>query len=465
MKWIKHGLIFNPPDHKLINGQATEFAQSPQVIILNDRVRIYFSTRVRDNNGQKFYSHVAFADFDLSLQKITGISTKQVIPLGNRGCFDEHGIFPFSPYQDDNKLIAYTCGWSRRSSVSVETATGYAESFDNGETFKKLGSGQIFGASLHQPFLVGDSFVRKYNGVYHMWYMFGQKWVHETEISEPDRVYKIGHAISDDGINWNREDHAIIDDVLHENECQALPTVIHHNGLYHMVFCYRDVFGFRTDKAKSYRLGYAYSTDLVTWHRNDKILNLPTGGNSEWDSDMMCYPHLFALNGSVYLLYNGNHFGRYGFGMAKLEFMPLIKQNTSSANDIFNHLLVCDKDFVTQLQSRIDINVYSQKLHDKAIRFEAWDQNKLIGLVAMYQNDDFCFISNVSVDSKYEHQGIASQLLMIATQNANNSPIKLEVHSNNKTAIHIYTKMGFIISHLNDDYITMELLPIKADKI
>jgi hypothetical protein len=33
---------------------------------------------------------------------------------------------------------------------------------------------------------------------------------------------------------------------------------------------------------------------------------------------MQCYPHVFECDGKVYLLYNGNEFGRYGFGLAEL---------------------------------------------------------------------------------------------------------------------------------------------------
>jgi hypothetical protein len=40
-----------------------------------------------------------------------------------------------------------------------------------------------------------------------------------------------------------------------------------------------------------------------------------------WDSDMMCYPNTFECDGKIYLLYNGNEFGRHGFGLAKLVSM------------------------------------------------------------------------------------------------------------------------------------------------
>ena len=39
----------------------------------------------------------------------------------------------------------------------------------------------------------------------------------------------------------------------------------------------------------------------------------------DWDSDMMCYPHLCSVNEKIYLLYNGNNFGKTGFGLAVLE--------------------------------------------------------------------------------------------------------------------------------------------------
>jgi hypothetical protein len=34
---------------------------------------------------------------------------------------------------------------------------------------------------------------------------------------------------------------------------------------------------------------------------------------------MQCYPHLFPCKDRIYLLYNGNQFGKHGFGLAVLE--------------------------------------------------------------------------------------------------------------------------------------------------
>jgi hypothetical protein len=315
MKWIKKGKIFDPSEHPEL-AQFVGYAQSPQALVLDDRVRIYFSIRKSDSGG-KFLSHVSFVDFDLELRGILGVANSPVIELGKLGTFDEHGIFPFSPLKDGNRIVAYTCGWSRRGSVSVETSTGLAVSHDNGLTFSRVGDGPIMSSSLHEPFLVGDSFVRVFNGVYHMWYIFGIRWSCFENEGPPDRVYKIAHATSTDGIHFTPNGKAIIADKLHEDECQALPSVIYHTGLYHMVFCYREAVGFRKEKSRGYRLGYAYSSDLLTWTRDDDRLGIAMADEG-WDSEMMCYPHFFSCSDEWHLLYNGNEFGKHGFGLATL---------------------------------------------------------------------------------------------------------------------------------------------------
>jgi predicted GH43/DUF377 family glycosyl hydrolase len=315
MKWIKLGKIFDPTEHSLPNG-CLDFAQSPQTLIFDDFVRVYFSTRVRDVYG-KYLSHVAFVDFDKGFQKIIRVSEKAVIPLGELGCFDEHGIFPFNVVRCGQQILAYTTGWNRRASVSTDASIGLAISEDDGLTFQKVGAGPVVSASLHEPFLVGDAYVRIFDGTYHMWYIHGIQWVTHVKGEPSDRIYKIVHATSGDGISWQKEGRRIISDRLNAEECQALPTVIKIDNRYHMFFCYRESYDFRKNRNRSYRIGYAFSDDLSNWTRDDANAGIDLSEKG-WDSDMQCYPHVFEMNSEVYLLYNGNEFGRLGFGLAKL---------------------------------------------------------------------------------------------------------------------------------------------------
>jgi hypothetical protein len=318
VKWIKAGRIFDPTEHQLPNG-CVEFAQSPQAIVFDDHVRIYFSSREVDKGNGKYLSHVLFADFSRDLTRLQAIADNEVLPLGELGAFDEHGIFPLNVLRHGSQIFGYTTGWNRRVSVSVDTAIGLAISTDDGRTFERIGAGPVLGPSLDEPFLVGDGFVAVIGGEFHMWYIYGTSWSSQRDGGTPERTYKIGHARSVDGIDWKKDGGPpIVPDSLGPQESQALPTVIEIDGRHHLFFCYRESFDFRSNSARGYRLGHAYSDDLEHWVRDDEDPRLE-GTEGEWDSDMQCYPHVFELDGKICLLYNGNEFGRRGFGLAVLE--------------------------------------------------------------------------------------------------------------------------------------------------
>lgn len=82
-----------------------------------------------------------------------------------------------------------------------------------------------------------------------------------------------------------------------------------------MYFSYRDTVDYRTVKGKGYQIGNASSVNGIDWKRNYEIdgLNLSDKG---WDNMMMEYCHVFHHNGIQYMIYNGNNFGKDGFGYA-----------------------------------------------------------------------------------------------------------------------------------------------------
>jgi hypothetical protein len=84
-----------------------------------------------------------------------------------------------------------------------------------------------------------------------------------------------------------------------------------------MFFCYKYSFNFRNQE-RGYRIGYASSRNLIDWTRDDSKAGIDVSPEG-WDSEMLAYPHVFALDGEVYMFYLGNGVGRNGFGLAKLE--------------------------------------------------------------------------------------------------------------------------------------------------
>lgn len=318
MRWRKLGRIFCPDDY-LLPHTCIGFSQAPQALVLRDRIRVYFTARQLDSDGCGYFGQVCYADFDHSLTNCLGISQHEVIPLGKMGCYDEHGIFPLHVARVGSRLLGYISGVNRRVSVPVDGAIGVAESFDSGFSFNRVGDGPVVAPSLYEPCIAVDPFVLTVGNVHHMWYVYGLGWAAPTTHPEPDRVYKIGHAVSVDGLSWTKTNvKHLIADRLNETECQAMPTVAKIGDKYHMLFCYRQASDFRINLNRGYRIGHAVSTDLINWWRDDTQLSLEISENG-WDSEMLCYPHMFWHDEKLFLLYNGNAFGRYGIGLALLE--------------------------------------------------------------------------------------------------------------------------------------------------
>jgi len=106
------------------------------------------------------------------------------------------------------------------------------------------------------------------------------------------------------------------------------------NNLYHMYFSYRHNYNYH-NTIRGYRIGYATSHDGISWVRADKDGGIPLS-KSGWDSEMQHYPHVFDVDGSHYMLYNGNDFGRYGLGLANSTTLSLIANNTNALNIFSN---------------------------------------------------------------------------------------------------------------------------------
>ncbi len=314
-KWKKLGKIFDPLEQKNKNWMEI-YAQSPNAIIFDDYIRVYFSSRAKADENEQFISRLGYIDLDKNnLFNILNICNNPILPLGACGTFDEFGTYPVSVIKDNNQIKAYYAGWTRCESVPFNAAIGLAYSNDNGDTFQKIGQGPVLSYTPNEPFVLGSPRINKFNDIYYLWYSAGREWIETDSIPQP--VYKIRLATSSDGLNWTKEGKDLIANVLEENECQASAEVLYYENKYHMFFSYRYNLGYN-EKNRGYKIGYAYSRDLKNWTRDDSQVGIDISDEG-WDNESISYPSIFELNNKIYMFFQGNGIGKNGFGIAELE--------------------------------------------------------------------------------------------------------------------------------------------------
>lgn len=137
--------------------------------------------------------------------------------------------------------------------------------------------------------------------------------------------------------------------------------------------------------------------------------------------------------------------------------------NKASEAQIACHLQRCDPDFVPRLSDRVEISDYARKIASKAMRFEAWAGDMLVGLVAAYCNDHeqrIAYITSISVLREWKGKGIAAKLMKQCIEHVKGAGMRqigLDVASNNAPAIGLYEKSGFIVGKTNAPFVTMNL--------
>ena len=87
------------------------------------------------------------------------------------------------------------------------------------------------------------------------------------------------------------------------------PCVVKDRETYKMWYSYR---------GDAYKIGYAESPEGLSWERRDQEAGIDVSP-SGWDSEMICYAHVIESDGNLYMLYNGNGFGKTGIGLAVVE--------------------------------------------------------------------------------------------------------------------------------------------------
>ena len=292
-------------------------ASYPTALSLSDEtVRVFFSIRAGDNR-----SALAVVDLALEGERWTTLGPVRgpLLTPGPRGAFDADGVTVSSVVEHEGRLLAYYLGWTVGRGVPFTNFIGLAVADPVDLRFERWSPAPVVGRSRENPFTVGYPWVLREGNGFRMWFGTHLQW----GATGLDMVHVLKQARSGDGLTWGSDDRVVLPLAGHADAPEfalSRPAVIGEpGGGYSMWYARR---------RPNYELGYARSSDGETWSRADGAISF-AGRPQAWEDAERTYPCVFDHGGRRYMLYNGNGYGRTGFGLALLEGV-----RSFSSNDI-----------------------------------------------------------------------------------------------------------------------------------
>lgn len=300
MRWRKLGVIVPPGG---ASPWAATHASVPVCLPIDDRrTAILYSVRDAENR-----SLPARMVFNVSAMKAESAIEGPLLNVGRRGAFDDCGVLPTWAIPQDKGLLVYYVGWNRAVTTPFQNALGAAFSDAEGRNWQRVSEGPLIARSRRDPFFVASCAVSPFKSGWRMWYLSCREWF-ERDGALLHR-YHIRQMDSPDALDWRGDSRPAIDFQDPDEYAISRPSVLFEGGRWHMWYSTR---GARN------RIGYAHSSDGETWVRRDDIAGI-AAADSGWDSEMICYPHVFRLGGALFMAYNGNGYGASGVGLAILD--------------------------------------------------------------------------------------------------------------------------------------------------
>jgi hypothetical protein len=304
--WRKLGRLFNP-DSDLRHPKLATHAANPLPILINDNTyRVYFSGRDHENR-----SSVGAVDIDIFKQEIVQNHYEPFFIHGAEKSFYSEGISIGCTCFVGDKTLMYFMGWKNCDGQHWFGELGAFE-VESDLSLTLLQEDPILALSAKDPISLSYPWVcRMADGSFRMWYGSTISW----DAGNGEMLHVIKSATSINGINWLSLDEAIPHKI---GQAQAFsrPTVlINEDESYDMWFSYR------SGNGEAYRIGRATSNNAMHWNLNLKNSGINVS-QSGWDSEMIEYPFVFKHKSETFMLYNGNGYGKSGFGLAIWVIVP-----------------------------------------------------------------------------------------------------------------------------------------------
>ena len=301
MRFRKLGRVFVPDGTDPL---AVAYAILPTPMVLDDVVRVFYASTDSNIVGRVFWVDLDAGD----LTRVVGRSDRPVLDSGSEGAFDQYGVNPISVVRDGPDLRLYYAGYQRPGGdVPYTLFAGLAVSGNDGLRFDRASVNPVLPPTPKERFIRTAPNVQKDFDRWRVWYVGGSDWT--TYGGKRLPIYGLRYSESGDGIAWSDPALLLDPDRSRDQIGFGRPWVLKENGAYRMFLSVRTVHG--------YSISHARSNDGLVWH--DWHHNIIPTSVDGWDRDMCCYAASVNVDGQEFVFYNGNGYGRDGFGLAIRE--------------------------------------------------------------------------------------------------------------------------------------------------
>jgi hypothetical protein len=300
MKWENFGLLYKPESNF---DWMSSHATLPTVLQTDaHNFKIFYSTR--DISGR---SHTTYVDLNF-LKWRPGIllKNKRKLPCfspGLMGHFDDSGVQVSSFARTGKVLYAYYLGWTRKVNVPFSAEIGIAI-VDDCYNFKRVQKLPIYKKSELEPLTFGYPTIFRRNNTNFMYYDGIDEW---NENNLDDYKFDLRMAVMQKG-TWVYSDKIVFDNNNYKSITR--PSFIKlQNELIMIYSC--NTYG-------KYQLQAAYQSKSKKnlWIRKKNFIF--DSSSQEWDSEEQVFCNIFKYHKDYYMVYNGNNYGKTGFGISKL---------------------------------------------------------------------------------------------------------------------------------------------------
>jgi hypothetical protein len=278
-------------------------SSNPVPFFLDDHtVRVFFSARDIHHR-----SSVCYFDLDMQNLEIQYVTTKPIASF-NTSMFYSHGISIGGIYLKlGGRRFLTFMGWHIPKNEHWMGYLGEMELSSDNQSVTIHSKPWIAPDDLFDPLSVSYADIVYENEIYYAFYGSTQTW----DWGNSEMLHTIHLAISKDGDHWEKKG-IVIPYLKDKIQAFSRPTLLKIKNIWHMWFSYR---GGNGDK---YKIGHAISLDLTTWQLDLDHASLFAEINNPWECEMVEYPYVFKYNEEIYMMYNGNDYGKTGIGLAKL---------------------------------------------------------------------------------------------------------------------------------------------------